>query len=345
MSGETIFWQNLVRNGEVGIELLCGQKMPETQHLEFKSKANNSSPQLGKEDRRNLGAALSGFSNAVGGVLIWGIEPAKNPDGETTAGKPAPIQQIDQFTENVAGCIAEYLSPPNPNIELHKIPSTTPTSGYLAIRISSSDNRPHMSMAPGDARYYQRVQASTRRMVDFQIRDMLRVTSSPQLTANYCFKSLGVNSGPDGRVAHAVMEVSISNIGKLSARHPYVVVATLGFSVSATVHFLKRPYPDAETAMFEANAAAILHPGLQLAAMQVHLYMMSREGWSCILLEDIWQRIHDCPGIGFELLIGCEDTNAGRFKIQVESGELEEAADALIAGSRHHLGGEAIAAD
>ena len=50
----------------------------ENLHLEFKTV--NSATLMDKDDKKNFAKALSGFSNANGGLVIWGIY-ASNKEG------------------------------------------------------------------------------------------------------------------------------------------------------------------------------------------------------------------------------------------------------------------------
>jgi predicted HTH transcriptional regulator len=169
------------QHGGRTVDQLCSSETPESQQLEFKSKTNPNSAELSKEDKRNLGRSLSAFSHATGGIVIFGIETAGDGE-ELSAGKPAPISQLAAFSDRVNGLVGQLLSAPNPKAEILPIPSARADgSGFLAIRVGECDLRPHMSMATDHQRYYQRAGSSTIPMVDFRVRDMLRVRTAPVL--------------------------------------------------------------------------------------------------------------------------------------------------------------------
>jgi hypothetical protein len=73
-------FEQLAQQGEAGIKRLISQRVQENVELEFKGKANPGNGELTKDDRRNLGTALSALSNSMGGLLIWGVVAAKNED-------------------------------------------------------------------------------------------------------------------------------------------------------------------------------------------------------------------------------------------------------------------------
>jgi hypothetical protein len=53
---------------------------------------------LHKDDKRNLGKSLSGFSNAIGGVVVWGVATSPKPDEEAVAARLVPIREIDALS-------------------------------------------------------------------------------------------------------------------------------------------------------------------------------------------------------------------------------------------------------
>jgi len=74
-------WADIQTRGYAALRDLLGNA-EESQSLEFKTKADPTSGKFGKDDKENLGKSLSGLSNAVGGLLIWGIDTKK--DGKET---------------------------------------------------------------------------------------------------------------------------------------------------------------------------------------------------------------------------------------------------------------------
>src|SRR4051794_39425438 len=85
---------------ETGLEELCTRKAEEGLHLEFKSKGDPSTTGLEKTDRKNWGKCLSGFSNADGGVVIWGIKTGKGAEREF-ADAPDPIKDPAIFAAHL----------------------------------------------------------------------------------------------------------------------------------------------------------------------------------------------------------------------------------------------------
>lgn len=186
-------WDDLVARGEAALEELIRQQMPEGQRLEFKRKSNPERADLNSDDRKNLGESLSAFSNSGGGIVLWGVVDERGADGLDYAKGYQPLAELELVAGKLASLVPEYLSPPNPNVEVLSIPlKATPNTGVVAIRIGASDLRPHMSTAPDHRGYYQRVQSVNQPMVDFQVRDMLRVNTTPRLVLGYHAHSGGI---------------------------------------------------------------------------------------------------------------------------------------------------------
>ena len=59
------------RMDKTSIANLIAEKRDEDLHVEFKTV--NSSDLTHPDDRKNLAKALSGFANAAGGLIIWGV--------------------------------------------------------------------------------------------------------------------------------------------------------------------------------------------------------------------------------------------------------------------------------
>ena len=80
-----------LREGLAGrVQELITRDAPETLYLDFKAKSDPSDGTgLDRPDRENLAKALSGFANAAGGVLLWGV--AEHREGTARRLHPEPI--------------------------------------------------------------------------------------------------------------------------------------------------------------------------------------------------------------------------------------------------------------
>lgn len=174
-------WDVLVQQGWAAVERICVDGVEEGQTLEFKRKERPENAEATRDDRKSLGESLSALSNAVGGVLIFGIEDKKGESDIDRADKPQPLNDAVSFASKIKSIVPEILSPPHGGIKVMAIlQAEGSNSGVIAIQVPEAKFRPHVSMAPGHQRYFQRAGASNRVMVDFQVRDMIRVQRSPE---------------------------------------------------------------------------------------------------------------------------------------------------------------------
>ena len=72
-------FEELVQEGEKGIDKLLLERRQESVDLEFKEKTDASNGEPGRDDRRNLAKILSAFSNSMGGLVVWGVKQGKTP--------------------------------------------------------------------------------------------------------------------------------------------------------------------------------------------------------------------------------------------------------------------------
>jgi predicted HTH transcriptional regulator len=138
-------FEELQKNGEAAIDRWIKEQQGESLYFDCKGKTNPKKPKLDRDDRKNLGAALSAFANSDGGLLLWGVD-ARAKNGVDCLVCKKPIAQIAAFRSSVEHEIADVISPPISGLEFHEIAcSQDEAAGYLAILVPSSERRPHMS--------------------------------------------------------------------------------------------------------------------------------------------------------------------------------------------------------
>jgi len=84
-------YEKLAADGEPTVAQLITERRQENISLEFKTKANVGTGEPNRDDRRNLGIALSAFSNPMGGLIVWGVRTEKNADNVDCATEVRPI--------------------------------------------------------------------------------------------------------------------------------------------------------------------------------------------------------------------------------------------------------------
>jgi len=152
-------------------------RQTETNYIEFKEKADSRLPDLSESDKRNFSKALSSFSNAEGGILVWGIRTRRR-DGRGYAAVIKPIKQVEAFAERLRDSLIDTLMPQNPGIRIEVIKNRL-GNGYVKCYIPTSDNPPHRAMV--DREYWIRLDGRSVRMEHYLIRDLMSRHGYPDL--------------------------------------------------------------------------------------------------------------------------------------------------------------------
>jgi len=153
-------------------------KMGETNHLEFKEKADRRHPDLAENDKKNFSKALSAFSNADGGLLIWGVSTRRR-DGRDYAAGIKPIHGVEDFAERLRTSLLDTIIPQNPGIRVGVIKNRL-GNGYIKCLIPVSEYRPHRAML-AEREYWIRMDGRALRLEHYQIRDMMSRNANPDL--------------------------------------------------------------------------------------------------------------------------------------------------------------------
>jgi hypothetical protein len=340
MAGSIDIWAMLSHRGAAGIDDLVLLQIPEGQRLEFKRKSQPDRADLSNDDRKNLGESLSALSNAEGGVILFGVEDERGSDGLDYAKGAQPLQHHEAFAAKVKVLIPEYLSPPNLDIDVMPI-ALNGGGGVVAIRVGASDHRPHMSMAPSHCKYFLRVQATNQPMVDFQIRDMLRVNTTPRLALGYQLRP-GAVSG-DTHKSHLVL--TLVNTGRVSSHQPYIVVrkgTTLHPVGPGSSQFEQFPLADDTERGFQGSGRLALHPGHEVPAVAFLANVKRSNGEAHLRLDAtttdyvLWRR---CPPVVIRVSIGAEDCITRDIEFTIEPSELELMAEHMVDRRRTFHGG------
>ncbi len=206
------------------IQALVGQT--EDLHLDAKEW-----PARDDDAQRVLAKALSGFSNADGGILVVGLE-ARSP----AKGDPDVIQGLKPVADAVAvkskieNLIGNLIEPPLPGIrvaEVLAIPGQP--SGFVLVYIPPTDGLPVRSRKHSN--FYMRVSAGTFPMEYFQLADMFGRRQRPVLSLWAVVGRVRVE--PNAAYWEREFFVGIMNSGRGIAKFPslrYPVVPGINFA-------------------------------------------------------------------------------------------------------------------
>src|SRR5882724_3906735 len=127
---------------EASLDALVQGRREEDLYLEFKQKADRRNGDLSDGDRRAFSKALSGFANADGGILVFGIETAKGGEGVDRAVSLKPITDHARFRGRLLDSILNATQPVVDDVRVETI-DTDANSGYVKILVPQSVKPPH----------------------------------------------------------------------------------------------------------------------------------------------------------------------------------------------------------
>jgi hypothetical protein len=259
-------FERLILGGDEAINELKTQRLQENVELEFKTKSNPSNGELTKDDRKNLGVALSALSNSMGGTLIWGILAAKNEDGVDCAAELQPIAEIEKFKGGVERAVSQALMPRHDDIRIAKISqSTDPASGYLLIQVGRSERRPHRCEF-GEKQYFKRIGDSSIAMEHYDIEDSSKRFVVPALEGQYRLSDGGRRAGPDGAFRTVRISIELKNTSPVSARFPYLVIDD---AANIKMPFYVHRGIQQPRGSFYGGADDVIHPDLTMRALDL----------------------------------------------------------------------------
>ena len=264
-------WEDLIADPANAVQSLITSKTHESLRLEFKTKSDQSGD-LNKDDKKNLGEALSGFSNSDGGILIFGIETKRDGEGEY-ASEFKPIYPLSALHSKIESLCSEYVSPSNITIEVTSVILQKDT-GLIAIKIPRGDNRPYMSMAPNHQRYYKRTHDRFVPMEHYEVVDLVKISDSPTLECELRF----LDRGSMGGNPTASLIFGVRNTSRVIAKYPFITYQSRAGLPRADRYGLdgngKTGWPTLigdpdEYATFLGRSDDVIHPGRVILVSQI----------------------------------------------------------------------------
>ncbi|MBI5175981.1 MAG: ATP-binding protein [Candidatus Melainabacteria bacterium] len=171
---------------------------------------------MSKDDKQNLSKALSGFANASGGILIWGVKATEVKDSPDVAQKLMPIKNLKRFITDLNTLSPQLVSPFLENVS-HKpiLEAGHSDTGYVITFIPEGGNEPHMATGANLQRYYCRTSSTFMKMSHAMVADRFNRIAKPDL--RLCFSYLPAGHGMKARIM-----IGIVNMGLAIARYPAI---------------------------------------------------------------------------------------------------------------------------
>jgi hypothetical protein len=195
-------------------------KQEENLFLDFKT--TTTADFTNKDDKKTFARALSGFANASGGLIIWGIDARKNAEGIDCANKKIEIDKPSLFISRLNQLTGELVDPVVDGVMHKKIP-VSDERGFAVTLIPPSDAGPHMAKG-GEDRYYKRSGDSFYKMEHFDIEDMFGRRKKPKLNLHKRVELSSTSSSEGGFICSLLILLGIENIGRAPAKSPFFAV-------------------------------------------------------------------------------------------------------------------------
>lgn len=203
-------------NGLTKINSDLAQGSEEGENLDFK-RCNSNGANLHKDDKVNFAELASAFANNSGGVLVWGVDCAKNSQGIDAVTKLVPFDNLLAFRSALRSQIAVILQPGVNGVEFLPILETGKTdSGYLVVFIPASTGEPVRAAATNTHRYYIRISDQSQVMPHSTLADRFGRRPQPKLALGFWLSASG-RSGPDRWYSY---DLSLTNEGRGIAKYP-----------------------------------------------------------------------------------------------------------------------------
>jgi Putative DNA-binding domain len=194
------------------LQQYLAEQQEENLHLEFKTL---SDPRFtSKDDRKNLARALSGFANASGGLVVWGVDTRKNDDKIDCVVALSGVENVAASVARLNELTGESVDPIVDGIRHRVVGLLENNRGFAVTLVPESDGGPHMAKL-GENRYYKRSGDSFYPMEHYDLADMFGRRRKPRLE----FTVFARNPG-----AGAELIVGLKNSGRASANAPYLRV-------------------------------------------------------------------------------------------------------------------------
>lgn len=130
--------------GISAIRTLILDRQSEELFLDFKRSSDEGrGTVLSQTDRNNLARAISGFGNAAGGIVIWGVDCSRGTDGADVASYEVPLQDAKRFKSWLEGAVSGCTFPPHGGVQHWAIETGRDREGFVATYIPQSNEAPH----------------------------------------------------------------------------------------------------------------------------------------------------------------------------------------------------------
>jgi hypothetical protein len=194
----------------------------EEEWLDFKLFVNDN------DVKETWSTVLSGFANTGGGVLVWGIDARKGPDGIDAACAAVPIAEPSKLVSRLKELHRVATDPPTIGVEIREFLDAGSSEGFVVCHVPESKSKPHRAEHVKNKPYYIRAGDSFTVAPPPLLRSLFYPKTSAKLRVSVvpCWDEWdGVRFAPFPRLKFSL---EIENDGTATARDVFVTVHPLG---------------------------------------------------------------------------------------------------------------------
>ena len=147
--------------------------------LDFIAKSDPHAIGSNHADQKNYAKALSGFSNASGGIIVWGPSTTRRSGSNDVVSDVEMISDAVAFKANLDILTAQAVVPLNAGVVNRVVPEGART-GFVVTYVPASDMPPHWALLQVDG-YYIRCGSRFQPMEHFMIADAFGRRRRPAL--------------------------------------------------------------------------------------------------------------------------------------------------------------------
>jgi hypothetical protein len=327
----TSLFDDLVQSGESGLNALITGRQQEHVQLDFKQKHDSSHGSLNDDDKRTLGEALSGFSNSMGGLLIWGIDARKGPDNVDCAQRLVSIANIEQFSASVTSLVGQLLMPPTKASGSRQYPvMLIRAQAIFCLRLTAQSGGPIAPRQKAGEAISNEPATAFFEMEHYDIEDAFNRTHVPTLQFVWRIDKT-VTFGRNGEGGFtATITLQLRNNSTKTAKYPYLYVRrplkTNGKGISAPQGLQGfRQSGEGDLMYFVGGADQVINPETRSS---IAIFAIEMRPTASTGVVDL---INDMPYKAFEICLeykfGCEDSRRNDGSVTLTGSELLQALD------------------
>lgn len=215
--GAKELYEELKIGGWTAVESWVQQKMPESLHLEFKTKKDRTKVPLDTKDSEDLAKGLSGFANTEGGLYIIGLRTNRGAtdDEPDVLSRAEEIVDVNRFAGMLEKHLRDYTNPVVAGMDYLVVENPSKSGeGIVAVLVPESTGGPHRAANATTAvndRYFVRISTFTKVMPHALLEDAFGRRPQPKLRL---VVRLHVEAGSSW------LSVDLKNVGRGTARLP-----------------------------------------------------------------------------------------------------------------------------